>query len=189
MLRSTLLYGTLLLLAGGSIWLLLTLRNSLRSGTPVVPQGPPVYLDHFIATRMNAQGVRLYSLSGPHLRELAHNRGTEVTDPQIETFRDASQRDWKITARRGWLSPDHSLLILKQRVVGQRAPTTHQLALTLTTEQLLYRPDQHLVTSPAEVELSSATGWLKGRGLLAYLDSREVRLLHDVQGQYAAATP
>ena len=178
-----------MLLAGASIWLLLSLRNSLRSSGPNVPQGPPVYLEHFVATRMNAQGARLYSLSGPHLRELAHNRGTEVSNPQIETFRDTNQRDWKITARQGWLSPDHSLLILKGQVVGQRSPTARQSAVTLNTEQLLYRPDRHLVTSPVEVELSSATGWLKGSGLLAYLDSRKVRLLHDVRAQYDVATP
>lgn len=188
MLRSALVYGTLLLLAGASVWLLINLRSSLQTGATRVPQGPPVYLDNFVATRMNAQGVRLYSLSGPNLKELAHDQGTEVTDPRIKTFRNADQLDWTITARRGWLSPDHSLLILKQDVVGQRAPSERRPALTLTSEQLLYRSDQHLVTSPVEVELSSAAGWLKGRGLLAHLDSREIRLLHDVQGRYAPAS-
>lgn len=185
MLRATLIYGTLLLLAGASAWLLIDIPKALQSGASHSAQGPRLYLDHFVATRMNAQGMRIYTLSGPRLQQLAEDQGTEVADPHIETFRDATTRAWKIDARSGWLSPNDDLLILSQDVKGERRATASQPALTLTTQELLYRPHQHSISSDKQVRLTTAKGWLQGIGLRADLDTRILHLLWQVRGMYA----
>lgn len=185
MLRGLLYYGTLIGLAGASLWLLASLRDSLQRDSAQPPQGPILTLDNFTAIRMNAQGVRQYTLNAPHLEELPDDGGTEVNRPRFEIYRDADTRDWLIEAERGWLSTDQELVVLRQNVAAFRAATADQPPVTIHSRDLLYRPQPNLLSSDAAVRMSTPNSWLSGTGMRADLNTHRLRLLWNVRGEYA----
>jgi lipopolysaccharide export system protein LptC len=185
MLRGLLYYGALLIMAGASLWLLFSIRASLEPATDRTARGPSLYLDEFSAVRFDAEGVRQYTLSSPHLVQLPDERGIEVEQPRLEVFRDAITRDWLLEAEQGWLSADQSLIVLRQTVDAYRTATENQPPMTLHTRDLIYRPRENLLSSDAEVRLETPNGWLQGLGMRADLDQHRMQLLWNVRGEYA----
>ncbi len=184
-LRPLLYYGGLLLLAGASLWLLFSIRASLEPDRPREPSGPSLFLDRFLATRLDEQGVRLYTLSSPHLVELADERGTEIHQPRFEIFAADGTRDWLIDAEQGWVSADQSLVVLQQAVDAYQSASAQRPPVTIRTRDLIYRPRLNLLSTDAEVRLETPNGWLRGTGMRADLEERRLQLLWEVRGEYA----
>lgn len=185
MLRGLLYYGTLLALAGASLWLLFSIRASLEPSPDPTARGPALFLEAFSATRFDARGMRQYTLTSPYLVQLPDERGTEVEQPRLEVFRDAVTRDWLLEAEQGWLAADRTLVVLRRAVEARRAATADRPPLHLLTRDLIYRPDENLLSTDAEARLETPTSWLQGTGLRANLEQNRLQLLWNVRGEYA----
>ena len=184
--RSALLtYALLGTLAGLSLWLLLSLQATLRPEADTGAAGPTLILDWFVATRMDAEGRRQYTLSAPHLVRLPDERGTEVEAPRFALYRPDGTQDWAIEAERGWLDADRDLALLRHEVVARRVATADHPPLTVHTRDLIYRPPHETLATDSPVRLETPTGWQRGVGLRADLGAQRLVLLREVTGEYA----
>ncbi|MDX1604831.1 MAG: LPS export ABC transporter periplasmic protein LptC [Candidatus Competibacterales bacterium] len=188
--RSALLSYVLLgTLAGLSLWLLLSLQATLRTDAEPGAEGPALILDWFVATRMDGNGRRQYTLSAPHLVRLPDERGTEVEAPRFALYRHDGTQDWAIEAEQGWLDADHDIALLKREVVARRVATGNHPPLTIQTRDLVYRPPHNTLASDAPVRLETPTGWQRGVGLRVDLEAQRLVLLREVTGEYAPPAP
>lgn len=184
--RGLLYLGTLAGLAGLSLWFLFSVQSTLRTPDTDDNAEPLLYLDNFIATHRNAQGVRDYTIHAPHLIQLAGEQGTQLQQPVVKSYRDGHVETWHIHADSGWIAPSLDLIRLHDKVTIQRPPSSGELPLTIATHDVLIWPQQNRVSTAALVHLKTATGELASTGLEADMDKRQIRLLSSVRGHYDA---
>lgn len=185
MARTLLLYGTLTLLAGLSLWLLLSIRATLDVEDRGPPRGPALQLRAFSATYLDADGQQRYALQAPYLIQLPGEQGIEVQSPTLEIFAPDGRRDWLIESEQGWLSPDQRLVVLRDAVSAERAATATRPPLSMRTRDLIYRRALHQLSTDASVSLETPNSRLQGVGLRADLDDGRYSLLWNVRGEYA----
>lgn len=181
--------GVLVLLALLSHWLLATVQSALHQDDGKTHQGPVMYIDDFLVTHMNAQGIRHYTLKAPHLVQLSQQQGTRVRNPEISVFQEAHRREWQIRAEQGWMSPDNDLIKLEQQVFLMRPASPGNQPVVITTRDVSVRPDEEYLETSAAVQAKTPTTVLQGIGLKAYLDEDKIELLSNVRGTYAPPRP
>lgn len=185
MARSLLIYGTLTLLAGLSLWLLMSIRATLESEDRGPARGPVLQLEGFFATYLDADGRQRYTLQAPYLVQLPSDRGTEIQEPLLEIYADDGTRDWLIESEQGWLSPDQELVILRDAVTAERQATATRSPVLIRTRDLAYRRLLHQLSTDAPAYLETSGSWLQGTGLRADLETGRYTLLWNVRGKYA----
>lgn len=187
--RQGLVYlGILALLAAVSTWFLSTVESSLRDETIANAEAPILYMDHFLATRMNAQGFREYTLAAPHMVQLSGQQGSRLEQPEMNVFQDQTL-SWVIRAKQAWVAPDTELIRLEQAVSITRPASSGKQPVTVTTRNLLLYPEQGFAETAEPARMETPNGWMTALGLKAYLDTEQLELLSTVRGIYEPSTP
>lgn len=185
--RGLLILGALAALAALSTWFLWTVEATLDSSNNAkADQAPSLLVDRFVATRMNALGVRQYTLTSPHLVQLPGAEGTQLERPVMEMFQeDGRTREWLIEAEQGWLASDNKLIRLERKVSLTRPATSGKLPVVIDTHDVLIHADTKIVETSAPARLETPNGVLEGVGLKARLNEKRIELLSKVRGTYA----
>lgn len=177
--------GVLGILALMSHWLLATVQSALHQDDRTLRQGPVMYIDNFLATHMNGQGIRHYTLKAPHLVQLPQQQGTQVRHPEISVFEGGYSREWLIYAEQGWMSADNQLIELQKQVRLKRSASSGKQPVVITTRNVSVHPDKDYLETGEAVHAKTPTTVLRGVGLKAYLDQDKIELLSNVRGSYA----
>jgi lipopolysaccharide export system protein LptC len=172
-----------------SQWLLETVQSALQQDTANGHQGPVMYIDDFLATRMDNLGVRQYTLAAPHLVELPNQQGTRVEHPVMNVFKAGQIRDWIIRAENGWMSANNDLIKLQQQVSLVRPAADGKQPIVITTRDVAVRPNEGFAETAAAVRAETPNGVLEGVGLKAYFREEKIRLLSQVRGSYVPPKP
>lgn len=180
--------GILAILAALSTWLLSTVESSLRDEAVPHTEAPPLYMDHFLATRMNAQGTREYTLASPHMVQLPDRQGTRLEQPEMTVFKDQITT-WMIHAEHAWIAPDDELIRLEQAVSIERPASSGKPPMTITTRNLLLRPEQGIAETIEPARMETPGGLVTAEGLKAYLHTEQLELLSKVRGIHEPSTP
>lgn len=181
--REVMYVGVLAVLAALSTWFLSSLESSLHNDNLKEDTTPTLYMDNFSAVRMDARGLKEYTVSSPHLVQLAADQGTWIEQPNMEVFED-DIRMWMIRSRRGWISADNSVIRLQGDVSLRRPVSSGAQPVVVTTRHLLVRPDDQYAETPEAVKMETPSGVVTGVGLKAYLGEHRLELLSDVRGHY-----
>lgn len=187
--RGILYLGGLAVLALLSSWFLSTVESSLRESTPVDSELPVLYMDNFLATRMNVDGIREYTLASPHLVQLPGQGGTHLERPDIDVFADGQIRSWLIRAEQGWIAPQHEIIRLEEAVSITRPPASGKPPVVITTRNLVLHPDAGYAETVEPVRMETPDGVVDAIGLKAYLHEERLELLSEVRGNYAPPQP
>lgn len=180
--------GILAVLAALSTWLLSTVESSLREETVPHTKAPTLYMDHFLATRMNAQGTREYTLASPHVVQLPDQQGTRLEQPVMTVFQDQVST-WMIQAEHAWIAPDNALIRLEQAVSIVRPASSGKPPMTITTRNLLLRPEQGFAETSEPARMETPGGLVTAKGLKAFLHTQQLELLSKVRGIYEPSAP
>jgi lipopolysaccharide export system protein LptC len=172
-----------------SQWLLETVQSALQQDASKGHQSPVMYIDDFLATRMNGQGVRQYTLAAPHLVELSQQQGTCVEHPVMNVFEAGQTRNWVIRAESGWVSADNDLITLQQQVSLIRPASKGKQPIVITTRNVAVRPNQGYAESAEAVRTETPNSVLEGVGFEAYFREETVKLLSHVRGSYVPPKP
>ncbi len=90
---------------------------------------------------------------------------------------------WKLSAERGWISPDGELLRLEGNVAGDSDPAS-ATPTTFRTASLELLPSQDLARTAQPVQLTQPGITQTGTGMEANLKTRQYRLLSQVRTRY-----
>ena len=174
--------GVLAILALLSYGLLLEMRSSLQPPKPLDEQTPLLTIDDFLATRMNEQGRREYTLSAVHAVQLPDPRGGWLEQPVFILFEEEII-EWLLHAERAWVSHNYELIRLEGGVSLTRPATTDKPVL-ITTPKAWIRPAENYVETAEAVRAETPGGVLTSVGARAYLREQQVELLSEVRGNY-----
>ncbi|PWV61801.1 LPS export ABC transporter periplasmic protein LptC [Plasticicumulans acidivorans] len=174
----------LAILAGLSGWFLNELERELRDPGKRDDTTPVVVAANFFSTQMNVEGLRSYTLSGPHLEQLPGDRGTFVTQPIAHTF-EVGQPIWEIHAETGWVAPRNEVIDLRGAVRAERPASTGQLPLVLETRNVRLIPSKNYAETAEPAHITSPDGVVDAVGFRVWLDEDRVELISQVRGTYA----
>jgi lipopolysaccharide export system protein LptC len=182
--------GLLALLAALSSWFLFSIEASLNEDDQAAVQLPTLYIDESLATTINEQGIRTYTLVSPHTVQLPGDQGTWLERPDIRVFQqDGQTLDWRIRSLKGWISHDNQLIRLENAVSMKRPITSGKTPVNITTRKLLVYPYKEYAETDEPTRLVSPEIVADSVGVKAWLRTEFLELLSDVRGTYEATQP
>ncbi|MCY0965553.1 LPS export ABC transporter periplasmic protein LptC [Parathalassolituus penaei] len=114
-----------------------------------------------------------------------HTRQTHLEQPVILT-RDDQQQTWRVSAADGYIGDGNSLIELAGGVLVDSQPTrANQQFLTISTERLMYSPDDTTAWSDVPVHLNSNSGNSDAGGMKLDLNRQRLELTGKVSTRYA----
>ena len=180
----------LALLAGLSYGLLRWVASELREPTPAESPEPVLIIERFRAVRLNVAGQRESVIEAPRLAQLPNNLGTRIEQPVLDWYQpDGQTREWRLEAEQGWVAADQQSVRLEGEVTMVRAADSGKPPMTITTRDVLVRPDEHYAETAAPTRVVTPDGEFRAVGVHAWLDQERLELLSEVRGVYESPKP
>jgi lipopolysaccharide export system protein LptC len=176
-------------LAAASTWFLFSVQSSLQENQVQDDESPILTINGFHATSMNELGQREYVLTAPRLIQLPGEKGTVIEQPYFEIFRDGDIQDWTMLADQGWIAPERDLIRLQDEVALIRPQINDRLPLTITTRNVLIRPEEKVVETIEPVHMKTPNGVVNAIGLKSIFNQKQLDLLSTVRGSYEPPKP
>lgn len=150
---------------------------------PVVSgDGRPDYLLHdFELVALDDEGRESFTLRSPSMLREPGKRSMRMATP-VFLLPDSQDHYWRVSAKRGWVSPDGDLLRLRGGVQVQ-GPTEGK-PISLRSTQMNVYPDRNLATSAALVTVTEPGLTMRGRGFRAELDAKRFTILAQATARY-----
>ncbi len=117
------------------------------------------------------------------LRRVSENDYTNLESPKLTLHTDDGD-PWYVTAEQGELSERGTLLKLWPNVRIWQEDSSGQQLTELTTTHLEIRPREKIISTDAEVSISSPQGRLDAKGMIVDLENKRIELLNRVRGYH-----
>jgi lipopolysaccharide export system protein LptC len=180
----------LALLASLSYGLLRWVESELRQPAPVASQEPVLIIERFRAVRLNVAGLRESIIEAPRLAQLPNNLGTRIEQPVLDWYQpDGQTREWRLQAEQGWVAADQQSVRLEGEVKMVRTADSGKPPMTITTRDVLVRPDERYAETAAPTRAVTPHGEFRAVGVRAWLDQERLELLSEVRGVYESPKP
>ena len=137
----------------------------------------------FTLVSMNTAGNVLYHLSATSMKHYQTDDSTRLLQPRIE-FHDEKNNQWVISARTGNVGTRGKTIRFEQQVRLVHSGKNEQDQLTISTESLTIKPEQHLVSSRKLIKLTGKGLTIQSNGLKADTQKGLIKLLSRVRGTY-----
>lgn len=115
------------------------------------------------------------------LRQVSEGDFTSLESPRLTLY--TGDAPWFVTADNGELSERGTLLTLwpNVRIWQEESP---QEVTELTTSRLEIRPQQKVISTEADVSISSPMGKVEAQGMTVDLKNKRIQLLNRVRGYH-----
>jgi len=140
-------------------------------------------INNFTLVSMNPQGQTQYHLSAETMKHFQSDDSTKLQNPRIE-LHDETKNKWVISALMGDVSPHGKTITFMKQVRITHSGKTDQDQLTINTESLTIKPEQHLVSTRKQIHLTGKGLSVKSNGLKANTQKGLIQLLSKVRGVY-----
>jgi lipopolysaccharide export system protein LptC len=165
------------LVSGWSIW-----RHARPDGQEAVQARSDYVLRDYELVALNQQGREAFILTGPLLWRDPAAKTLALEMPRfLVPGRDRDE--WEIRAQRGWVSATGDRLDLRERV-QMLSPAQTPPPTRIETDWLQVDLNQKQAHTQAEVMLTRPGLTMRGQGLEADFDRRQVSLLSRVRARY-----
>lgn len=178
------IYGVLILLT------LFSWRGlQLNKPEPVVKNKKSAHYPDFFSTgytkiELNEQGQYKNKIVASRLTHFPGDDSYQLENPVMSTY-DDDQLDWKLSAKKGWLSADNNDLLLRGDVVVTRRQSADSRAIRLNTSNLLFKPKQNYAETDDKVVIIMPPHVTEGVGMQLYFKQPiHLKLLTNVKGKY-----
>ena len=143
------------------------------------------YLSDFTLTQTDAKGDIQYQLMGQHLTHQQKDRSSDIYQPRIQARSSEDGELLTIHADKADQSGKDGTISLTGDVVMLKPANESGIAFTLKAQSLVYNPNTKLMTSDADILFQNNNGILTGKGFETHLDEQELRILSNVQAEFA----
>lgn len=143
------------------------------------------YLSDFTLTKTQDDGSVAYKLTGRHLTHKQASGASEIFQPNIRARSDNGD-DLFVDAEKALQVGKDDTIKLTGKIRVHKPASGESPEFTLTTEDLIYNPQQRHITTESEISLISPAGTLTGTGLDSNLEEQELRILSNVQAEFQA---
>lgn len=165
------------LLAGGSYWILEITRRSNDSTPARAPRTAPDYtIDQFRYVVVAGNGKAEYVIEGDHLQHDPVTDTSLVERPLVRSYAP-DRAPMTLRSRTARINSDHSEIRLHDDVHLERPQARDQESLTVDTEYMLVLPDKDIIRTDRAVRARIGDSTLNGVGMVA--DSRQRSLALD----------
>ena len=180
--------GLFATLALGSFWV----REIMRRGAAEMPPAtaraePDYYVEKFVFARMSKTGQPRYNITGDRMKHYPQNDSYEIHLPIVNTHSNP-QSTITMRAERAVIDHAQTKIHLYRDVQIDRPATANAERFHLNTEYLMVVPDDDLMQTDKEVQLTLGQTRLAGVGMLINNATREFHLSHQVHGIYPPAS-
>jgi lipopolysaccharide export system protein LptC len=170
--------AVLLMLAGMTLWL----ERATRLPDPR-PDGrdrhdPDFIAENFTVRQLDASGNVKYAMSAQRMLHYPDDESTEVFEPRLTYL--ASPPAFHLQARRGSISKDGKMVVLRDEVKGRRQPGPSDPGMSFATPVLTVWPDEEVARTDAPVSLTHGASVVAGVGMDADNLQRTLRLRQQV---------
>jgi LPS export ABC transporter protein LptC len=139
------------------------------------------YLTDATLTEMGQDGRPRVIVHARSIEQQLSDQSVQLADVQLDyTAQQTGQ--WKVTAERGRMPPDHSAMLLAGdvRVTG----TEERGSAVITTDELEYDTRANFVQTAQPVTVRFGSHELRGRGMRADLNAGTLQLESSVNGRF-----
>lgn len=169
--------GLMLLLAGGSFWLLKKFQQPDQSPTAQVRGSDPDYtMDNFRYVSVAADGKVSYLVEGERLSHYPDSDDSVVSQPRLTSYYP-DRPPQTLRSEKARINGDHSEVHLHDKVVLRRPPASGTDDLTVNSDYMLVLTKQDIVKSDRAVHGHQGNSSLSGIGMVAD-NSRRTLTLH-----------
>jgi LPS export ABC transporter protein LptC len=154
--------------------------SDLESGSAEEERG--YYLTDATLTEMGQDGMPRVVLHAQSIEQQLSDQSVQLADVRLDyTAQQTGQ--WKVTADRGRMPPDHSAILLAGdvRITG----TEEHGSAVITTDELAYDTRANIVQTAQPVTVRFGSHELRGRGMRVDLNAGTLKLESSVNGRFA----
>jgi lipopolysaccharide export system protein LptC len=172
-----------LAIAAGSWWLADALREEDKPARETQHR-PDYFVENFTLWEMNPDGSPRYQLGAERMLHYADDDSTELFRPRLILF-NPEQPSWNIGSRKGWVSGDGELVLLRGQVVIDRQAGKGIRPVHLVTRNVRIQPKLDYAETSQPVEMTSENNKVTAVGLkLWFQEPIRLKLLSEVRGYY-----
>ena len=180
--RQGLLSATGILMLG--LVMLMTLHewdSTLPGQDNAVLEAPAIIADNVTARAFSEEdGSLQYHLTADNLVQFDHNPLTEMQAPVLVMANDKGS--WTIVSEQGVVQENGDLIVFS----GDVKARNQQQKITLDTQELRFRSDTNIASSPGSVDLEFESGKTRAGALEADLDKGILTLEKGVKSEFDA---
>ena len=175
----------LLALLAGTYWL-----NELVQPDPVRPDGakrhdPDAIVENLSAVQLNEQGQPRFIMAAKKMQHFPDDDSTELDVPRV-TILSPDQPAIHSVAKRGAVSGKGDVVFLYDNVEVLRSASAQRAELRAHTEYLRIEPDRNLISTDRTVNIAEGLNTLRATGLEIDNNTRTIKLLSRVKGEYVS---
>ena len=174
----------MVMLAGGSFWLLNRSQRADTSNAQQLPQGVPDYTMHqFRYTTARQGGSADYLVEGDQLSHYPDRDETVVQGFHMTRY-STNQPNMTLSSDSARTNADRSEFHLHENVVLRRPRDGHGEELVVTSDYMLVLPNQDIVKTHRPVQAQQGSSTLKGTGMVANSKQQTLALHSAVSATY-----
>lgn len=173
-------------MAGLTYWLEQVMESNASDLVGPSRSDPDFIVNDISALSLDPAGKAEYSLTAKKMTHYPDDDATLVTEPRFVSYTGA-EAPVSITAKQGVVSSKGDHVYFQDDVRVVRAAYDDQSALTLRTSFLHVIPDAHLAKTDRQVTITDDATVVTAVGLELNTESRELKLLSNVQGTFEPA--
>ncbi len=144
--------------------------------------GPPrsdYSLTDFTMNALDTGGELAFTVKGPYLARRGEDGSVFVTRPDYVMI-DGNGNPWNGTSEAAWISKDGAIMKLDGKVEMHRVPGGAVRPATIETADLVAWPKEQRMQTDAAARIVQPGSILRGVGMRADLDGKNLELLSDV---------
>lgn len=144
-------------------------------------------LENFIAKNFDENGFLIFQMTAPRMSRNTTTGITQVSNPRIFWPQKKTNKKFTLVANSGQLSDDQNEILLQGKVIVKSRSTIagdDSQQIVIRTEELAFYQAERLLTSDALISLTAPGVQLSSIGMSAYLDTDQINLKQQVEGQY-----
>lgn len=145
---------------------------------------PDAWMEMVDATLMNENGQVLMKIHAPKVVHYPENDTSKLTTPEFLLY-GRRATPWRIQSGLAIANDGIKQIHLSKLVTLYHPQDDFQPATWVNTDKLVIHPKQRTAETMENVTLTQPNIHLKGKGLSADLESGEIKLLSDTQGEYS----
>lgn len=136
--------------------------------------------------QFDEQGKLVHLLQAQKLKHFLESGVTQLQQPRYVLYAD-QEPSWRISAEKGRLSKDQSLLELQGNTVIDWLGDENRPPIQMLTSDLTIHPQTEYAETAAPVTVTSEQNWIESLGMQAWLTSPgRIRFLAQTRAHYVA---
>lgn len=175
-------------LAASGVWLNMALKKADKEAALLARTDPDYYMDNFRHFTLKLTGEADYTLTGKKWIHYPDNHSYLVKFPVMESL-DNKKRLQITYADWAYAEDENSKIHMHENVVILRPPTPNTEAFRLTTDYLLFLPDENIMRTDREIVAYQGRAVMNGTGMEANNATRELFLLSRTKVVYPPRKP